>query len=140
MVTGRDGQRTIPATRLFVGALSTHWARTKSSSRCACRRGDRPSGPSRNSPAGAETFALAGVALFYDNGKDGQAADVHVGAIGVGDTPLRLSAVEAAIEGKVVTETIIRDAGVRLPAKASIRQMTSTRPVTTAARLGRCFD
>jgi carbon-monoxide dehydrogenase medium subunit len=56
-------------------------------------------------------FALAGVALFYDNGKDGQAANVHVGAIGVGDTPLRLSAVEAAIEGKVVTETIIRDAG-----------------------------
>src|SRR6478736_9489928 len=39
------------------------------------------------------------------------ATGLFVGAIGVGDTPLRLSAGEAAIEGKVVTETIIRDAG-----------------------------
>ena len=38
-------------------------------------------------------FALAAALLFYDD-DGGKARNAHVGAIGVGDTPLRLPAVE----------------------------------------------
>jgi carbon-monoxide dehydrogenase medium subunit len=47
-------------------------------------------------------FALAGVALFYDEDDDGKAANVHAGAIGVGDRPVRLSAAEAALNGRTI--------------------------------------
>lgn len=112
VVAGPRGQRAIPATGLFVGALSTSLDSDELivEVRLPPWRDNRRWGFQEFSRRRGD-FALAGVALFYDNSKDGQAANVHVGAIGVGDTPLRLSAVEAAIEGKVVTETIIRDAG-----------------------------
>jgi aerobic carbon-monoxide dehydrogenase medium subunit len=112
IAVGLHGQRTIPAIKLFSGALSTTLELDElivevrlppwREKRCwgfeefARRRGD---------------FAMAGVALFYDTAKDGRAANVHVGAIGIGDTPLRLKAVEAAIEGNAVTAALVRDAG-----------------------------
>jgi CO/xanthine dehydrogenase FAD-binding subunit len=112
VVAGQHGQRTIPAGEFFTGALTTtlqsdelivevrlppwragrRWAFTE----FARRRGD---------------FALAGIALFYDVGKDGQARDVRAGAIGVADTPVRLPAVEAAISGRVIMEAVIHAAG-----------------------------
>jgi len=112
VIAGPRGQRTIPAAELFAAALCTtlesdeliveihlppwpnerRWAFEE----FARRRGD---------------FALAGVALFYDTGKDGRATNVHIGAIGVGDTPLRLTAAEAAAEGKTIIEAVVRDVG-----------------------------
>lgn len=44
-------------------------------------------------------FALAGVAVFHDLA-GGRMVDVHVGAFGVGDTPVRLEAAQAALEGR----------------------------------------
>jgi carbon-monoxide dehydrogenase medium subunit len=52
-------------------------------------------------------FALAGVALFYDEDDDGKAVNAHAGAIGVGDRPVRLSAVEAALNGHAVDAATI---------------------------------
>jgi len=109
-VAGPRGRRTIPAREFFLGALTTalqpdeiivalrlppwragrHWAFRE----FARRRGD---------------FALAGIALFYDLA-DGRAVNAHAGAIGVADTPLRLPAVEAAINGHIVDEEIVRAA------------------------------
>jgi aerobic carbon-monoxide dehydrogenase medium subunit len=57
-------------------------------------------------------FALAGVAVFYDFGPKGQAINVHIGAIGVAPIPLRLTGVEAALEGNAITESEIRAAGM----------------------------
>jgi len=47
-------------------------------------------------------FALAGAALFYDQDGEGRARNVHVGAIGIADRPLRLSAVEEVLDGKKI--------------------------------------
>jgi len=51
-------------------------------------------------------FALAAAMLFYD--EDGNKAhNVHVGAIGVADRPLRLTAVERVLNGNMIDETTI---------------------------------
>ena len=50
---------------------------------------------------------MAGVALFYDLDGRRCAANVHIGAIGVADRPIRLASAEAALNGKPVNENSI---------------------------------
>jgi aerobic carbon-monoxide dehydrogenase medium subunit len=111
VAAGPTGQRTIAASDFFLGPLMTAlrpeelivemrlpaWrqGRRWAFQEFARRRGD---------------FALAGVALFYDPDASGRTTNVHIGAIGVGDTPLRLREAEAEIESKIVTEAVIRKA------------------------------
>jgi carbon-monoxide dehydrogenase medium subunit len=52
-------------------------------------------------------FAMAGVALFYDLDEKQRAVDVHIGAIGIADRPVRLTAAETALNGSVVNDRII---------------------------------
>jgi carbon-monoxide dehydrogenase medium subunit len=108
-VAGPKGRRTIAATDFFLDSLTTALAPDEvivsmrlpgwKSGRCwafeefARRRGD---------------FALAGVALFYDL-EQGHAVDPHIAAIGVGATPLRLTAAEKALAGRAVDQTAIRE-------------------------------
>jgi carbon-monoxide dehydrogenase medium subunit len=47
-------------------------------------------------------FAMAAAAVFYDLDESGKARNTHIGAIGVGDRPARLTAAEAEVDGKVV--------------------------------------
>jgi carbon-monoxide dehydrogenase medium subunit len=54
-------------------------------------------------------FALAAAMLFYDD-DGGKARNAHVGAIGVGDTPLRLFAVEQVLNGSALDEATISKA------------------------------
>ena len=54
-------------------------------------------------------FAIAGVALHYHL-VGGKIADIHIGAIGVGDRPLRLYAVEAMLNGQKLDDVAIEDA------------------------------
>jgi carbon-monoxide dehydrogenase medium subunit len=63
-------------------------------------------------------FAMAGVALFYDLDEEDSAVDAHIGAIGVSDCPIRLTAAETVLNGNVVTEQTI--AAVIKAAKDSI--------------------
>jgi aerobic carbon-monoxide dehydrogenase medium subunit len=109
---GAGGQRVIPARAFFLGPLTTALApdeiivevrlppwpaeRRWGFQEFARRRGD---------------FALAGVALFYDLDGSGRAANVHAGAFGVGDTPVRLTAVEEALNGRIVDAAAIAEAG-----------------------------
>ena len=110
-IAGPAGVRIEPAAAFFRGALVTSLApdeivteirlppwpclRRWAFLEFARRRGD---------------FAIAGVALFYDLGADMTIAGAHVGAIGVGDGPLRLRAAEAALEGRHPVEDTILSA------------------------------
>jgi aerobic carbon-monoxide dehydrogenase medium subunit len=111
-VVGKAGARTITAADFFLGALTTALAADEiivgvrlppwPTTRCwgfqefARRRGD---------------FAMAGVALFYDPDKGGKAGNAHVGVIGIGDRPQRLSAVETMLNGRIIDEATIAEAG-----------------------------
>jgi carbon-monoxide dehydrogenase medium subunit len=106
-VTGKSGARVIPADSFFQGALTTALApdeiiteirfpawpagRRFGFEEFALRRGD---------------FALAAAAVFYDQDAGGRAANAHVGVIGVGDRPVRLATVEAALNGARVDAAV----------------------------------
>jgi aerobic carbon-monoxide dehydrogenase medium subunit len=151
VIAGRKGQRVVPAAEFFTGALTTalqpdelivevrlppwnpnrRWAFME----FARRRGD---------------FALAGIALYYDIERE-RARDTHVGAIGIADTPVRLPAVEAAINGKTISETVVRAAGaaafesvdppddIHAPGdyRRALLQVLTERALSSAAKLTR---
>jgi aerobic carbon-monoxide dehydrogenase medium subunit len=52
-------------------------------------------------------FAMAGIALHYDLDSAKQIVDARVGAIGVADRPIRLTVVEAVLNGNVLNEKLI---------------------------------
>jgi aerobic carbon-monoxide dehydrogenase medium subunit len=110
-VVGKSGARVIAAADFFRGALTTALApdeiiveirlpawpaqRRWGFEEFARRRGD---------------FAMAAAALWYDRDATGKARDAHVGVIGIGDTPQRLAAVEAVLNGHAVDEETIAKA------------------------------
>jgi aerobic carbon-monoxide dehydrogenase medium subunit len=110
-VIGKAGARVIAAADFFAGPLMTAlkpdeiiteirlpaWParRRFGFQEFARRRGD---------------FAMAAAAVFYDEDSDGQARNAHVGAIGVGDRPLRLPTVEALVNGHNVDKAVIAKA------------------------------
>ena len=55
-------------------------------------------------------IAMAAAAVFYDQDARGKARNAHVGVIGVGDRPLRLSAVEDVLNGQSIDEATIAKA------------------------------
>ena len=109
-IVGPKGQRVDKAFDFFKGSLTTSLAADEiltdiklppwSAGRrwafleFALRRGD---------------FAIAGVALHYHLA-GGKIADIHVGAIGVGDRPLRLHAVEAVLKAQKLDDVSIEHA------------------------------
>jgi aerobic carbon-monoxide dehydrogenase medium subunit len=115
----KAGTRVIAAADFFLGPLMTalapdeivteirlpHWpqARRFGFAEFARRQGD---------------FALAGAAVFYDQDGGGTARNAHCGVIGVADRPLRLAAVEDALNGRVVDAAVI--AAAAAAAKAAV--------------------
>jgi aerobic carbon-monoxide dehydrogenase medium subunit len=107
-VTGKSGSRVIKAEDFFVGALTTAlepdeiiteirlptWPATRrwGFQEFARRRGD---------------FAMAAAAVFYDPGPSCEATNTHIGIIGCGDRPRRMTEVEAAINGRVIDEAAL---------------------------------
>jgi carbon-monoxide dehydrogenase medium subunit len=110
-VVGKAGARVIQAADFFQGPLTTaltpdeiiveirlpRWPgeRRWGFQEFARRRGD---------------FALGAAAVFYDHDERGKARNAHVGAIGVADRPLRLDAVEGAINGQSIDDATIAKA------------------------------
>ena len=111
VVVGKSGAHVIQAADFFQGALTTALApdeiiveirlpawppgRRWGFQEFARRRGD---------------FAMAAAAVFYDQDARGKARNAHVGVIGVGDRPLRLTAVEDVLNGQSIDEATIAKA------------------------------
>jgi carbon-monoxide dehydrogenase medium subunit len=112
-LVGAAGARTVGAGEFFTGTLSTlrqpdeiitelklpPWPKNRrwAFREFAQRHGD---------------FALAGVALFYDEDRQGRARNAHIGVIGACHRPHRLPEVEGMLNGHSVEETLIREAAV----------------------------
>ncbi len=110
-VVGNSGARTIRAAEFFTGPLSTvlqpdevitemhlpYWPgeRRWAFREFAQRQGD---------------FALAGIAMFYDEDPQGRIGNAHVGVIGACSRPQRLPSVEAALNGRALDHALIREA------------------------------
>ena len=107
-VMGSAGARVIRAQDFFLGPLTTALATDEIITDVRL-----PAWPARRRWGFQEfsrrrgDFALAGVALFYDEDDDGKAVNAHAGAIGVDDRPVRLSAVEAVLNGHTVDTATI---------------------------------
>jgi carbon-monoxide dehydrogenase medium subunit len=107
-IAGGQGRRTIAAREFFTGPLSTQlcgdelvtelllppWplSRRWGFEEFAPRQGD---------------FALAGIALFYDEDAVGRIGNAHIGVFGACSRPHRLAAAEAALDGNVADAATI---------------------------------
>ena len=104
---GKAGARTIDAVDFFRGPLMTALKPDEIITEIRL-----PAWPARRRFGFAEfarrrgDFALAAAMLFYDEDGD-KARNVHVGAIGIADRPLRLTAVERALNGNTIDEATI---------------------------------
>jgi carbon-monoxide dehydrogenase medium subunit len=110
-VVGTSGPRVIPAAEFFEGALTTAlkpdeiiveirlpvWPKQRrwGFQEFARRRGD---------------FAMAGAAVFYDQDETGMVRNAHVGVIGIGDRPRRLTEVEAILNGRAIDDATVAKA------------------------------
>ena len=108
VIAGPEGIRMVASDQFVLGGLSTvlahdeivtgvhlpPWPKPRrwAFEEFARRRGD---------------FALVGVAVFYDLDAEGAVRDAHVGVIGVADRPMRLSAVEALLNGRHLTVDLV---------------------------------
>jgi carbon-monoxide dehydrogenase medium subunit len=110
-LVGAAGTRTIPAGEFFTGPLSTLRRRDEIITELKL-----PFWPADRRWAFREfaqrqgDFALAGIALFYDEDKDGRVRDAHVGVIGACDRPQRLTEVETLLNGQPIDDELIRQA------------------------------
>lgn len=111
VLAGSSGRRIVAAADFFTAALSTVLAddeliveirlpawpanRRWAFEEFALRRGD---------------FAIAGVAVFYDQDASGRAINSHMGVIGACTRPHRLAQAEAALNGKTINAAAMKAA------------------------------
>ena len=110
-VVGKSGAHVIQAADFFQGALTT--ALTSDEIIVEIRLPAWPAGRRWGFQEFARRrgdFAMAAAAVFYDQDARGKARNAHVGVIGVGDRPLRLTAVEDVLNGQSIDEATIAKA------------------------------
>ena len=110
-VVGKSGAHVIQAADFFQGALTT--ALTTDEIIVEIRLPAWPAGRRWGFQEFARRrgdFAMAAAAVFYDQDARGKARNAHVGVIGVGDRPLRLTAVEDLLNGESIDEATIAKA------------------------------
>ena len=110
-VVGKAGERVISAGDFFQGPLITALKTDEIITQIHL-----PAWPARRRFGFQEfarrrgDFAMAAAALFYDEDNEEKARNVHVGAIGVADRPLRLTAVEQVLNGNRIDDPVIAKA------------------------------
>jgi carbon-monoxide dehydrogenase medium subunit len=110
-VVGKSGAHVIRAADFFQGALTT--ALTTDEIIVEIRLPAWPAGRRWGFQEFARRrgdFAMAAAAVFYDQDERGKARNAHVGVIGVGDRPMRLTAVEDVLNGQIIDEATIAKA------------------------------
>jgi carbon-monoxide dehydrogenase medium subunit len=110
-VVGKSGAHVIQAADFFQGALTT--ALTTDEIIVEIRLPAWPAGRRWGFQEFARRrgdFAMAAAAVFYDQDERGKARNARVGVIGVGDRPLRLTAVEDVLNGESIDEATIAKA------------------------------
>jgi len=110
-VVGKSGAHVLQAADFFQGALTT--ALTTDEIIVEVRLPAWPAGRRWGFQEFARRrgdFAMAAAAVFYDQDERGKARNAHVGVIGVGDRPLRLTAVEDLLNGESIDEATIAKA------------------------------
>ena len=111
-LAGPAGSRVMPASKFFLGPLSTALADdelvvgVRLPPWPAKRRWGFQEFAQRRSD-----FALAGIAVFYDLDDAGRARNAHVGVFGACNRPHRLAQAEAALEGRIIDEAVTQSAG-----------------------------
>lgn len=111
-VVGAGGRRVIRADDFFIAPLTTTLAADEIITEIRL-----PAWPARRRWGFREfsrrrgDFAMAAAAVFYDVDGAGTAHNAHIGAIGVGDRPVRLTAAEAEVDGAIVDVAISARAG-----------------------------
>jgi carbon-monoxide dehydrogenase medium subunit len=107
-VAGPSGLRTILAPDFFLGPLTTALAADELIVEMRL-----PAWPAARRWAFVEfaqrpgDFAIAGIALYYDEDEGGRAVNVRVGVIGVSSRPHRLPEVEAVLDRKITDNAVI---------------------------------
>jgi carbon-monoxide dehydrogenase medium subunit len=107
-IAGRSGSRLVAARSFFLAPLTTalapdelivgvripRWPSTRrwAFEEFALRRGD---------------FALAAIAVFYDEDAGGRVCNPHVGVIGATDIPRRLPRAETALDGRMIDDQTV---------------------------------
>ena len=111
-VVGVAGERDIAAADFFLGPLTTALAPDEIITELSL-----PTWPARRRWGFDEfarrrgDFALVGIAAYYDEAENKRAVDAHLGVIGACDRPHRLTAAEAALNGRILDDNAIADAG-----------------------------
>jgi carbon-monoxide dehydrogenase medium subunit len=111
-VTGSAGPRVICADDFFIAPLTTALAAEEIITEIRL-----PAWPAQRRWGFREfsrrrgDFALAAAAVYFDVDDAGKAHNTHIGAIGIGDRPVRLADAEAEINGKVVDVAVSERAG-----------------------------
>jgi aerobic carbon-monoxide dehydrogenase medium subunit len=111
-VTGSAGPRAIRADDFFIAPLVTALAADEIITEIRL-----PAWPAQRRWGFREfsrrrgDFALAAAAVFFDVDDAGKAHNTHIGAIGIGDRPVRLADAEAEVDGKLVDAAVSERAG-----------------------------
>jgi CO/xanthine dehydrogenase FAD-binding subunit len=113
-IVSTRGKRTVPASEFFIGVLTT--ALEPDELLVAIRLPSWPTGRHSGFQEFARRsgdFAIAGCAVFWDD-VDGCCSNTHVGVFGVAETPLRVRDVEAALNNRAVSPTVVTEAKAAL--------------------------
>jgi aerobic carbon-monoxide dehydrogenase medium subunit len=111
VLAGKGGERVIAAADFFTGPLST--VRELDEIVTELRLPAWPAGRRwafREFAQRQGDFALAGVALWYDDDDRGRVRDAHVAVIGACHRPHRLATVEALLNGTTIADELILEA------------------------------
>jgi len=109
VVAGPDGERTVAAADLFTGAFRTSLAAGELITAVRVPRGgDGPTGSAWTEISRRQgDLPVCGVGAVVTLGDDGTVARARIALCGVGDTPVRATAVEEALAGADPTEDAI---------------------------------